>query len=249
MSNSANAPQRGAPLFRLAAKNFRSYAWINLRMAFVFACLSFLVCLFTCYNSALSGKREDLLRNTASARYVCLTSATEKSFPRDFAEEYFPGQEGISFWRNRTYAYINEHLHLNLSDAYCRYISFFAEGEELAPQDDTLKINCYSSSFPFTDGDREELLARTGSDEILIGRLPETEEEIVLAEPLLENYGLGRDFLGKEVSLVVKGEEEPLLGGKVVGIVRKEYYALSGHDDWVSSYLPVTMACDGHPIF
>ena len=97
MSNSANAPQRGAPLFRLAAKNFRSYAWINLRMAFVFACLSFLVCLFTCYNSALSGKREDLLRNTASARYVCLTSATEKSFPRDFAEEYFPGQEGISF--------------------------------------------------------------------------------------------------------------------------------------------------------
>ncbi len=237
------------PVLRLAAKNFRAYAWINCKVAFVFACLAFLVCLFTGYNSALSGKRETLEQTTLSARYVCITSTAEKNFPRDFAEEYFPGQEGVGFWRQRTYLYLNNRLHLNLSDAICRYITFTAEGEELAPLDDTLKINCYAASFPFTDDDRAELLARTGSDEILIGRRPQTEDEIVLAEPLLENYGLGQDFLGKEVSIQVPGDSAPLFGGKVVGIVKKGYYELSGHDNWHSSYLPVVMVCDGHPVF
>lgn len=237
------------PVLRLAAKNFRAYAWINCKVAFVFACLAFLVCLFTGYNSALSGKREQLETAALSARYVCLTSTTEKNFPWDFAEEYFPGQEGIGFWRQRTHLYLNNRLHLNLSDAICRYVTFTAEGEELTPQDDTLKINCYAASYPFTEDDKAELLARTGSDEILIGRLPQTEEEIVLAEPFLENYGLGQDFLGKEVSVQVKGDKAPLFGGKLVGIVKKEYYALSGHNDWHSSYLPVVMVCDGHPVF
>ncbi len=237
------------PVLRLAAKNFRAYAWINCKVAFVFACLAFLVCLFTGYNSALAGKREALETTTLSARYVCLTSTTEKNFPWDFAEEYFPGQEGIGFWRQRTYLYMNERLHLNLSDAICRYIVFTAEGEELAPRDDTLKINCYAASYPFTEDDKAELLARTGSDEILIGRVPQTEDEIVLAEPFLENYGLGQDFLGKEVSVQVTGDSAPLFGGTLVGIVKKEYYGLSGHDDWTHSYLPVTMVCDGHPLF
>lgn len=245
----SNGQGKRIPLLRLAARNFRAYAWINCKMAFVFACLAFLICLFTGYNSALSGKREELEKTTLSARYVCLTSTTEKNFPWDFAEKYFPGQEGIGFWRIRINVYVNNLLHLNLSDGICRYITFTAEGEELPPQDDTFKINCYAASYPFTEDDRAELLARTGSDEILIGRLPETQDEIVLAEPMLENYGLGQDFLGKEVSVQVKGDKAPLFGGKVVGIVKKEYYALSGHNDWHSSYLPVTMVCDGHPLF
>ncbi len=249
MSDASAKRSRPAPVVRLAFGNIRANGWMNFKLCFVFSCLAFLICLFTGYNASLAGKREEIVRFSVSAQYVAVSSGSPKSFPYDFTEEHFPGQEGTGYYRSSLYMFVNNVQQNNINTTLCRYISFFADGEELAPADDTFRLNCYSANFPFTEDDKAELLARTGSDECLIGRRPETENEIVLAETMLKNYGLGRDALGSEIAVQIKGASSPLLTGTLVGIVKEEYYTLTGHSGWSGHHLPIMMVCENHPLY
>ena len=256
-SNAASsAPEKGAKrqgrptgYVRLALAGIRTNGWMNFKLCFVLACLAFLVCLFTGFNTALSGKREELVNSSLSAQYVAITPSSKKTFPEEFAQQYFPGQEGMAFYRANLTALINSIQNTRIGTAILRTVDFFAEGNAIEPKDGEFKFNCYSSSYLFTEEDQRELAYRTGDGECLIGRYPTAADEIVLAETMLENYGLGRDMLGKRVAVQIKGTDAPALEGTVVGIIRKEYYTLSGHDNWPVNMLPIMIAWEEHPIF
>lgn len=238
--------------FRLAIRNIGAYAWINLRLSLVIACLSFLICLFTGYNSALRAKRDETVSYTTSANYARIMpkangipSEEELALAKEFS-----GHDPVWFNRFSLATRVNKANRVNLVSAIARYIDLSFDGKEApSPSDDTMVYGLYDTDYPFFEGDYAEFKARFGMDDFLIGRLPENETEVAVSELLLENYGGSAESIGSSLALTVKGEDSPLFTATIVGVFRREYYELSGHCMQSGQFYPVVMLHASHPLF
>lgn len=240
------------PIMRLAAKNVSVNSWMNFKLCFVFACLAFLICLFTGYNTALADRRQQMLDGAVSMNYAYTSSTLNGSLSSNLdqrAKELFEGKNGTLFVRSALARRVNTANHLNLTACTSEYLRVSIGGETVEPADEDFSISAYSSAFPTTDDDRAELLYRYGFDEPIVGRRPEANDEIVLSENFLKNYGMTIDDIGTRITITLVGENAPYFEGTVVGVYRHEYYELTGHSDWSTQLLPIFLLAESHPAF
>ncbi len=223
-------------LFRLACKNIRTYFWMNAKMCFTFACLAFLICLFTVYNVALNEQRDTIVNESASSNYFYSQNAAnieefKEQFPNTSLEDHY--------W-----------LHNFADDIYLRYgvggqylsdSSFFALGigDKEYRATEKLSFGCaaHEKDDFFTPADYEELRARFGKQSFFeAGNYPATEKEVAVGMPMLKAYGLDADdVLGKELTILIKDPragKDPLQSvttATVSGVITADFYKLSGH--------------------
>lgn len=238
------------PLFRLAAKNIKTYAWINAKLCFVFACLTFLICLFTGYNSSLDNKKEEMLENISSSNYVLYFSSANKPLAQEYYDKkdaYFPECKSSTFKSFQLANLIFNVTKNKIQTPIARYFDFIYENEKLTPSDSAFRINAYSADFPFTENDCAEMDKRFQTP-ILTGKLPENEKEIALSEDFLKNYGLNAEAIGSEIKIGVINDKAPLFEGKIVGVINSGYYSLAGHKR-TGQLRPMLLIWEGSEIF
>lgn len=248
--------QKRAPLFRLAAKHFSSYKWINLKMAFVFACLAFLFCLFTGYNRAIVDERERLVGGAVSQNYILYSVSNSRGIPQNYKalEEKYCSPEAIASRISYQYAGFSTRMSATLghmiSTGIARYLAVTVDGKGVSPKDDTFRLYAADTNFPFSENDYKELEYRFGTREVLYGEFPEKEGEVALSEPFLLNYGLGKEAIGKHIALQIAGEDEPFFEGTLKGVIAKEFYELTGHAAAYSGlHSPAIILPSDDPIF
>lgn len=230
MNNDDMGREKGLNLFKLAAKNMRAYAWLNVKMCFTFACLAFLICLFTVYNAAIDLRKDTYIAESASCNYL-ITAKKEK------LDEFVAVFDDVEF-RDTFLSYSYDKA---MKSAYgvsttmtSKYTMLKVEGE---PHLSVKAIGVGTIADPergiFHKSDVTELRARYGLDSIFLsGGVPETADEVAIGEIAVEAFELG-DVLGKTLECYVinpNGDDIFIFGAKVCGIIRKEYYSLSGHD-------------------
>ncbi len=228
---------KGFSLFRLALKNMGTYAWMNVKMCLTFACLAFLICLFTVYNAAINQRKTEFERDSASANLMITQSATAASL----IEERWPNAKKDLYYLHNFSSDISARF--GVGGKFLGDSSFFVlevEGEQYAA---SKSVSFCTVAHPeeayFTQGDQTELESRFGeSSFFLTGEYPAEKEDIALGLPLLEAYRLEPDdVMGKTISVYLKDPRDgkpPLsfqFSGKVSGVVREEFYSLTGHKD------------------
>ena len=214
-------------IFKLAWKNIFSYAWINAKMCFVFAILAFLVCLFTVYNQALIERRQEAIEESISANFAMYSGYMGEA-QQEVANTYLDGAEHIVIkYYNFSERLVNAQGEM-VTSVMASHIALEINGEMLISEDNSANAATFGGEV-FTKNDKTELKRKYGYDSCIIGSMPADSEQVVLSQPLLRAFGLTQDVIGKQVSLYIKGEESPFFTGTVSGVVRDEFYSLTGH--------------------
>ncbi len=229
---------KGFSIFGLAWKNIFSYAWMNLKLCFTFACLAFLICLFTVYNAAIDRKKTEYIESASSSNYIM----TEKKSTVEEIQKLCPYCGDVE-----TYTFHS--FNTAISDAYGyggKFVadsSFFVlevEGKQYsAVETRSFTTVAHPSDSFFRAEDYTELKATYGLDSFFLeGGYPTKNGEVAIALPMLETYLLTpEDVFGKVVTVYLKDPREgktplvPQYSAKVCGIIREECIKLSGHKD------------------
>ncbi len=223
-------------LFRLACKNIRTYFWMNAKMCFTFACLAFLICLFTVYNVALNEQRDSIVNESASSNYFYSQNPENiEEFKAQFPDTSYEDLYWLHSFADDIY------LRYGVGGQYLSDSSFFVLGiggrEYRALKKVTFGCAVHATDEFFAPADYEELRACFGKQTFFdAGNYPATEEEVAVGMPMLEAYGLDAgDVLGKEITIFIKDPragKEPLQSiakATVSGVITADFYALSGH--------------------
>ncbi len=221
-------------LFKLAWKNIVAYGWMNAKICFTFACLAFLVCLFTVYNAALNQHRTELINGSISANYVKSATPCEERLVSDGCKIEFS----------------DKIYHYDFSEATQRLLGV---SKDLPPTSftylsvDGVRYNPYENMTVvcFQEGDEDylqkydyiELKQNYKRDSFLsAGTMPKEKNDAVVSAALLEAYGLNADeMIGKEVSLYLKDGKNPdgegylQFAAHITGLFDEPLYTLSGH--------------------
>lgn len=219
-------------LFILSSKNIASHKGLYAKIAVAFACLIFLVCLFSAYAIALIQSQQNIQDEAASSNYYL----SRRRLDIGDADEY----PLYSFDFTPLKAESDD---VEEAELYNTDIIVVAEGESHEFKNDgygLLSINIYGGERLFTQNDGVELYARFGIDSCIIGDLPSCEGEILVSSRFLEWYGLTEDIIGGQIELCANDEQgTPILSAMVSGIISDEYYQLSGHISNYNQLAPV----------
>lgn len=232
-------------LIKLAFKNIVSYKWINFKICFAFACLAFLVCLFTIYNQALTARRGEAFESAVSSNYVYLQGEPDEE-QLELINAYFPNAVRYDFMYHSMESHVFNAQGIRSSNFMSNHLSIELSGELLTTEVDDVRASIFGGEL-FMPGDYVELKQRFGLSSMIIGSMPSSAEQAVLSEPLLAAFGLkAEDVLNKHVSLYVIGEQSPFYEGVVSGVLVSEYFELTGH---ITMYLMGIVLHEDHPIF
>lgn len=226
--------KRRQSLFRLATGSMKAHAWINAKLCLVFVCMAVLVCLFTAFTMSVENRRKEIFEANTSSNYMYGESDETELLARY-------GLDNYKYYTVQRY---------NLGKSMKDYV-----GEEIPTVTTnyvTLRLGTLSYNFdedktpemlwlykgdPFNDIDVEELNARFPEvGTLYTGAFPRTgTDEVLISEKLLDEYGLAPDdVVGSTLSIWLGEKYELPFTVKVVGVICKEYYQLSGHksDSW-----------------
>ena len=234
----------------IALKNIRAYAWLNLRLSLVFAMLAMLICLFSGYNLALLGQREEILKDASSGNVFVYQGSAE------------PAGKNYEIFRSYIQKSKDTYVRVLFGEALLSRIAKQQGEGVLSPSVSHFALRLGDRTYtaagtPFyvldrnsiLEADRIEMQARDLGEPVL-GRLPEQAGEVVLAEPYLALLGLrAEDVMGKEVELYIKGEEVPLTAGVVCGCLTQGYFQLTGHLGAKAFDLPSVLLHESDPAF
>lgn len=228
---------KGFSLFRLAVKNIATYAWMNVKLCLTFACLAFLICLFTVYNAAIDQRKTEYERDSASANFMITGNAD--SCAR--IEEKWPGAVKDAYY---LHSYSNDiYARFGVGGKYLGDSSFFVLEVDGKQYTASKTVGFCAVAHPaeeyFTRQDYTELSSRFQKDSFFLeGNAPAESDMFAVGLPVLEAYRLEpEDVLGKTVTVYLKDPragKPPLsfqFGGTVSGVVGEEFYGLSGHKD------------------
>lgn len=227
---------KGFSLFRLALKNIATYAWMNMKLCLTFACLAFLICLFTVYNAAINQRKDEFIRSAASSNYILSNSrntieTVKKSWDKIAAEDTL-------IYHN--FANVISSCY-GVGGKYFADSSFFVlevDGKQYAASKTVgFCTAAHETDAFFTPQDYAELRATYGLDSFfLTGDYPAEQDEVAIGLPMLEAYRLQpEDVMGKAVTVYLKDPrpgKAPLAkqySAKVCGVIGEEFYKLSGH--------------------
>ncbi len=219
-------------LFHLSAKNVFSHKWLYARMAIAFACITFLICLFSTFSVSLAVTQKEMKNDYVSANYII--SREEIPELNEKCESFTVDEYALSSLIYKEFDYFTgsilaihidlevdgrEYKSIDCNDWYFNGVDIFA-GEKFASKNDLTELNRRFNGVP-----------------LITGRMPQTSYEAVVCEQFLNWYGLtGDDVLGKKISLTFAAyEDAPFSSFKflqditVCGILCKEYFELEGH--------------------
>lgn len=228
--------QKGFSLFALAWKNVFTYTWMNLKICFTFACLAFLICLFTVYNTAINERKNAFTRGSASANVILTQTQSTLDF---FHEELKDFALEDKYYCRSYNALISERY--GVGGKYSGDTSFYTLEVDGKTYNASKVINFTSILHPedkyFTEFDRIEFKENFGKENFFsMGHYPATPEEIAVSPLMLEAYGLkGEDVMGKTLTVYLKDPREGhdplyhLYSYTVCGIIDEDVYSLTGH--------------------
>ena len=213
--------------FYLSAKNVFSHKWLYARMAIAFACITFLICLFSTFSVSLAVTQNEMKNDYVSANYIF--SREEIPELKDTTENFTVDEYSLSSVVYNRLGYITSilSLHIDLEIDGTEYKSL--DSEDMYFQG----VDIFTGEKFASKNDLTELKRRFKGVPLITGRMPQTSYEAVVCEQFLNWYGLtGEDVLGKKISLTFADEDDPftfLQNITVCGILCKEYFELKGH--------------------
>lgn len=217
-------------MLKLAFRNLKEYAWINAKMCISFACLASLVCMFLIYNQALTARRDEMYGEAISGNYFW--SASERT-----AESLLEEREFTDYTK---YTYRVFSLSDRMKQVYnrenapactTRYVDMTIDGQTYKKPENfsSLEVALITDN-PFNPLDSRALQVKFGIDSPLIGRMPESADEVVIAQRVFANYGIDvAGVLGKQITATIDGDSSPVFTATVCGIIRDEYFYIAGH--------------------
>lgn len=223
----------------LAWKNIVSHKGLYAKIAIAFACLIFMVCLFSTYAIALNQSQQDIMDESASSNYYLSRQSLE-----------LEGEEEYTLY-SFDFTPLNQRLG-NLdgeSYLYAEAIKVILDGTEyeLINNYGLPDINIYGGERLFTQNDYTELNAVFELNSLIIGEMPSADGEIAISQDFLEWYGLTENIIGKHIELCTNDEDgATILSATVSGIISSEYYQLSGHISGYNALYP-TIFVYGQP--
>ena len=249
--------KRAKQLTVLSVKSLKAHTWLYARLALAFAVMVFLLCLFSAYSLALNGMQADILAEHAAANQIVssepisgLPDGTESFVAKRYdAGVYIDNEEGGDEIEDDVEDggfVVRPHVSL--------YLTLSVEGEEHTREEwstyyDYNKV--FASPQLLTDNDRAELKRMHATDDVLTGRMPQADNEAVVAERFLDMFELtGDEVLGKTISFVASVEENTVQINNIVvcGILKRRFHLLSGRDDHVT-FCPYLLLSQDNPIF
>lgn len=211
-------------LFILSLKNIASHRGLYAKIAIAFACLIFLVCLFSSYAIALTQSQQSIMDESASANYYISYEPMEIE----------GADENILYHFDFTEYNVGYNIGI-----YAEEVLVTADGgEHKFREDDYADIIIYGGETLFTKNDAAELHTRFGLDSFIIGAMPQRDGEILLSYSFLEWYNLSEDIIGKQIELSLEYGGTVILSATVSGIIKSEYNKLSGHTDEDEQVVP-----------
>lgn len=216
-------------MLKLALRNLKEYLWINAKMCISFACLASLVCMFLVYNQALTTRKAEMYEEAVSGNYFL--STWDRG---EVLEEY-----GYTGFVKYTYRVLN--LGDRMKEVYndekapscsTRYVDLTVDGTTYKKLNNvySLEVSLFTDN-PFNSNDNRALEVKYGIDSPIIGKMPQSAEEVVISQRFFENYGVDvSTVLGKQVTATIDGDKKPVFTATVCGIIRKEYFLITGHN-------------------
>lgn len=215
------------PIFRIAASAFKAHVWINVKLCAVFVCLSLLACLFTAFTMSVDNHCDDIFAQNTSSNYMygpsdqteLLNASGLVNFRHYSVQRYNLG--------NR----LKEEINADIPTVTTNYITLkIGAISYYFDRDQTPEMLWLYKGDPFSEIDLGEMRSRFGSDSLYSGRFPQNgTNEVLISERLIEQYHLAPgDVLDTSVAILL-GDRDLNFTLKVVGIIYKEYYLLSGH--------------------
>lgn len=232
-------------VFKLSLNNLAAYRKIYIKIICALIALLFLITLICSFTLSVNAKQNAMLHEYISANYVI----DERILSRDDVSQSFQTIELQRVTSIREHIFGDDPHSLNSTDFAVDYQN------ERFYSDEYAFIEAYvAKDGIFTKNDYKEAGENA---ELLVGRYPQTADEIVLSENILRYYGLTRDVLGQKITLtavkrIIKVDEQttpdesksavvihPIFEYEYVelpfktevtvcGILTKDYYDLSG---------------------
>ncbi len=225
--------QKEEQLFPIAIRNIKAYGWLNAKLCFTFACLAFLICLFTVYNGAISARKEEAEREYMSSNCIF----TEITATRDAFKDL-----GLEFVHEDVYVARNFNTELQSMYGWsgslnASYVALQIDGKQYNAYK-KLAMNCIAEPEKglLYDYDLIELKQRYGiNEQYKEGGSPLEKDEVAISENVLDAFDLtADDVMGKEITVYLKPKadenKEPLrlFTARICGILYKEISSLSG---------------------
>lgn len=241
-----NKKSNGQSLFKIALRNIRAYLWMNAKLCFTFACLAFLICLFTAYNSSINERRDTVEHEKISSNYICTQTANTYN---SFKEIYVDGIAHEDKYKAKNFATEIKKLYgWAGNELYTSYITLMIDNEEYhaSTKYSNISISCVTDPEDgfFYEYDNIELKQRFGKDgPYIAGNRPLETNEIAISENVLEAFELTpSDVMGKEISVYLKPKTNDesksilLFAAKTSGVIAKEVASLTGRKSISSSH-------------
>lgn len=222
------------PLLRLATASFKAHSGMHLKLCLVFVLLSVLICLFSAFTMSVADKRAESFAENVSSDYMYAESdktdfLTANGYA-DFAH-YTVDRYDLS-------SLMKEHIQADIPTVTANYITLQVNGRKYFYDKDTApQLLWLFRGDPFNELDGKELKLKFGDDAIYSGTFPKDgTNEVLISEKLLDGYGLKQeDVINKSVRILLGENADTEFDDlKVVGVISRNYYQLSGHgnDNW-----------------
>lgn len=231
MSKVVNTSHVNQPLFKLAANSIRAHKWINAKLCLVFACLSILICLFTCFHVAIEDKSSSMLTGSLSANYLY----SEKDVQNQLAEYDMPNvKESYTVFKFDFSKLMEQYVGEKVPTVTANYVTLEVNGVKYSYRGEELTPLWVYAGNPFNSLDQQELKQKYDSDTLYVGNFPrENTNDALISERILASYGLkAKDVVGRRMRMYV-GDDLTLIQTHVdvTGVIVDGYYDLEGHSE------------------
>lgn len=205
----------------LSIRNLSSNKKISFAFSFIFIIILVLVTLTISFSISLQEKQMSLLSDYYSSNYVL--SKNDIIF-----------DEQSVMYQEKTFMYFDpasmteNHFGISLDYLSFDMLSISVDGVFYeSGQSNNFSVVAGESNDLFNNNDALEL----PNQDFFIGTLPTSDNEILVSEPFLESFGLSSDIIGKSITIASRINHQDILFDSFIvsGIIKSEYYELSGH--------------------
>ena len=232
----------------LSVKNLKAHTWLYTRLAIAFAVLVFLLCLFSAYSLSLNVMQNSLLAEHAAANQIVSFEPITEGLPEgteSFVAKRYDAEIELEEEETDEGFVIKPWVPRSLT-LYVETLTYTLENVGLYDYN-----RIFACDKLLTENGIAELMYMYGNDDILIGRMPNSVNEVAVAQKFLDEFNLiGEQILNKSLTVAVsRGDETLEISDLVVcGILTREYSTLSGYSNYFA-YNPYLLMSQDNPIF